>query len=43
MLNHFEDMIWGPKLQSPFLSALQGKGVEFLHGAEKFHQGEIFF
>ena len=37
MLNHFEAIIWGPKLHQPFLSALHNKGVE------KFHQGEVFF
>ena len=27
----------------PFLSALQNMGVEFLHGVENFHQGEVLF
>ena len=27
----------------PFLSALQNMRVEFLHGIENFHQGEVLF
>ena len=39
------DVFWEfPSLLSkPFLSALQNMGVEFLHGVENFHQGEILF
>ena len=27
----------------PFLSALQNMRVEFLHGVQNFHQGEVLF
>ena len=30
-------------IHKPFLSALQNMGVEFLHGVENFHQGEVLF
>ena len=35
---------WTSKhIPESFLSTLQNKGVEFLHGVENFHQGEVLF